>query len=84
MPFLHTWSEEVKSNLAKLEKSDAQRIIHKITWANENNCLLLEKVGGSIDYKYRVGDFRIFFTKIVQGSYLITRLDHRRNAYKKK
>lgn len=83
MPYLLTWSDEVKSNLTKLERSTAQRIIHKVTWANENNCLLLEKVGGSNDYKYRVGNYRIFFAKITRENYLITRLDHRRNAYKK-
>ncbi len=83
MPYLLTWSDEIKSNLAKLEKSMAQRIIHKVSWANENGRLLLEKVEGSNDYKYRVGKYRIFFAKIEINHYLITHLDHRRNAYKK-
>lgn len=83
MPYLLVWSDEIKANFAKLEKETSRRIYQKIMWANENNFLLLEKVENSTDYKYRVGDYRVFFAKIDENQYLVMRMDHRRNAYKK-
>ncbi|QQR92192.1 MAG: type II toxin-antitoxin system RelE/ParE family toxin [Candidatus Iainarchaeum archaeon] len=81
MPFILIWADEAKKDLKKLETHIAQRIFLKINDANATDSLLLEKMKGRTDYKYRVGDYRVFFSFKGNNTYLVVAIEKRENAY---
>lgn len=83
MPYLLIWSDEIQKDLSKMEKYIAQRIFEKVGRANQTNTLFLEKVQGSDDYKYRVGQYRVFFSKKPENKLFAKGIEHRKKAYKK-
>ncbi len=83
MPYNIVWTENSKKDLKKLEKTLSQRIFEKIIFCNEKDLLFLEKLKNQMIYKFRVGDYRIFFEKGPHNSLFVLTIRHRKNAYKK-
>ncbi len=73
-------------DLARLNKSIAQRIFTKIKWLAENfETLTLEPLAGQWEgvYKLRVGDYRVLYTfSSAERSIIVHFVRHRREVYK--
>lgn len=77
------WTERSKKDLQKLEKDVSRRIFFKVLEANEKELLFLEAVKGEEFYKYRVGKYRLFISKLEsQHTLSVITVRHRRDAYK--
>ena len=78
------YKASVVKDLKKLDREDRNRILSEI----ERNLIQDpdrgEKLKGKFKglLKYRVGDYRIIYTKIPDGT-LILRIGHRRRIYEK-
>lgn len=75
-----------EEDLARLNKSTAQRIFSKIRWLAENfPALTPEPLTGQWAgvYKLRVGDYRVLYTfDNAETSILVHFIRHRREVYK--
>ncbi|RLA69640.1 MAG: addiction module toxin RelE [Epsilonproteobacteria bacterium] len=83
MAFRITFKKSVSRDLKKINITDADRILTKISEElsekAESMPELKERFAGL--RKYRVGGYRVIFT-ILNDSILITRVRHRKPAYK--
>ena len=78
------YKASVSKDLKKLDREDRNRILSKIERDLIQDPDRGEKLKGKFKglLKYRVGDYRIIYTKIPDGV-LILRIGHRRRIYKK-
>jgi len=68
--------------LEKLEKKDAKRIWNKLQAAKEYPLRFFERLSDRIDYKLRVGDYRVIVDIDIKQKKIEVRLiGHRRNIY---
>ncbi|MFH1239925.1 MAG: type II toxin-antitoxin system RelE/ParE family toxin [Candidatus Diapherotrites archaeon] len=82
MKLFVVWTNRAKKDLKNLEKSIAKRIYLKTDDLSEGK-IQLQKVQGHDFYKFRVGHYRIFVTKLAShDTLLILTIKHRKNAYK--
>lgn len=74
------------SDLARLDKSSAQRILSRIRWLADNFSVLSpEPLTGQWEkvYKLRVGDYRVLYTFSTSESIITVHfVRHRREVYK--
>lgn len=81
------FTEAAASDLTKIDKPVAQRILKKIQWLSKNlDNINPEPLTGDLQgtYKLRVGDYRVVYT-FERGKlkvFLIHMIDHRREIYK--
>ena len=78
------WTEKAITDLERLDKPIAQRILGKITWlANNFERMVLEPLAVNFKgaFKLRVGDWRVVYT-IESETIVIQFIGHRREIYK--
>ena len=76
------WTNRAKKDLKKLEKSVVQRIYTKAHDLSEGK-IHLEQVKGFDFYKFRVGSYRVFVTKLKSKNIIVVlNIKHRKKAYK--
>ena len=77
------YKASVEKDLKKLDKPTATRLLHKLERALSENPSAGEPLGGEFRglCKYRVGDYRVIYTKMPEGV-LILRIRHRREVYR--
>lgn len=78
---------EAEADLARLNKTVAQRILKKIRWLAENfEMITPEPLTGEFKglYKLRVGDYRVLYTfsQTERKVIIIHLIGHRREVYK--
>jgi len=75
-----------QSDLARLEKPMAQRVLKKLRWLAENfEAITPEALTGQWQgvFKLRVGDYRVLYTSDLEKQRIIVRfVRHRREVYK--
>ena len=78
-----TFKKSVSKDLGQLSKDALKRIFDKIERDLPENPEQYPELKGKFAglRKYRVGDYRILFV-LLDGTVLITRVKHRRDAYK--
>ena len=79
------WAEKAVTDLEKLDRQVAHRIVGKIRWlANNFEKVILEPLGGEFKglYKLRIGDWRAIYT-IENNTITVQFIGHRRDIYKK-
>ncbi|MBS3176790.1 type II toxin-antitoxin system RelE/ParE family toxin [Candidatus Woesearchaeota archaeon] len=78
------FDDEAIEFLNKLPKEIKERMFNKIIFSKENPFHFFERLAGRIDYKLRIGDYRVI-ADIDQGNRTIkvTIIGHRKNIYKK-
>ena len=83
MAFRITFKKSVSRDLKKIDITDADRILTKISEKLSEKAESMPELKGRFAglRKYRVGEYRIIFT-ILNDSILITRIRHRKQAYK--
>ncbi len=76
------WTNRAKKALQKLEKVIAKRIYSKTDELSKRK-ISLHKVKSQDFYKFRVGHYRVFVTKLKSKNiFLILTIKHRKKAYK--
>jgi len=83
LAFRITFKKSVGRDLKKIDTTDADRILTKISEELSEKAESMPELKGRFAglKKYWVGEYRIIFT-ILNDSILITRIRHRKQAYK--
>ncbi|MEZ0396876.1 MAG: type II toxin-antitoxin system RelE/ParE family toxin [Anaerolineales bacterium] len=80
------FTETAQSDLARLDKPTAQRVLRKLRWLAENfEAITPEALTGQWQgiFKLRVGDYRVLYTCAKEEQRIIVRfVRHRREIYK--
>ncbi|WP_041334214.1 type II toxin-antitoxin system RelE family toxin [Roseiflexus sp. RS-1] len=80
------FTESAQSDLARLDKPIAQRVLKKLRWLAENlEVVTPEALIGQWQgvFKLRVGDYRVLYTSDLEKQKIIVRfVRHRREVYK--
>jgi len=75
-------------DLARIDKSDARRIVERISWLATNHEIIRpEALSGNLAglYKLRVGDFRVIYELLdVEQILLVHAIGHRRDIYRRR
>ncbi len=84
MAYNITFKKSVAKDLKKIEHSEAERILKKLTSELSINADQFPELQGQFAglRKYRVGDYRVIYA-IIDESVLILRIQHRKDVYKK-
>jgi len=79
-----TFKKSVAKDFKKIDYSEADRILKKITSELSKQAEKLPELKGQFAglRKYRIGDYRIVYV-IIDDSVLILRIKHRKDVYKK-
>ena len=79
-----TFKKSVAKDLKKIDRSEADRILKKITSELSKQADEFPELKGQFAglRKYRIGNYRIIFA-IIDDSVLILRIQHRKDVYKK-
>jgi mRNA interferase RelE/StbE len=83
LAFRITFKKSVSRDLKKIDITDADRILTKISEELSEKAESMPELKGRFAglRKHRVGEYRIIFA-ILNDSILITRIRHRKEAYK--
>ncbi|MCK4827751.1 type II toxin-antitoxin system RelE/ParE family toxin [bacterium] len=83
MTYSIKFKKSVSKDLKKIDKSEADKILKKIAAELPDNADSLPELKGKYAglRKYRIGNYRIVFA-IVKSTILITRIRHRKEAYR--
>ena len=84
MVYKITFKKSVAKDFKKIDHSEADRILKKITSELSKQAEKLPELKGQFAglRKYRIGDYRIVYV-IIDDSVLILRIKHRKDVYKK-
>ena len=79
-----TFKKSVAKDLKKIDRSEADRILKKITSELSKKADELPELKGQFAglRKYRIGNYRIVYA-IINDSVIILRIKHRKDVYKK-
>ncbi len=79
-----TFKKSVAKDLKKIDRSEADRILKRITSELAKQADELPELKGQFSglRKYRIGNYRIIFA-IIDDFILILRIHHRKDVYKK-
>ena len=83
MAYSITFKKSVSKDLKKIDKSEADRILTKLATELPDKADSLPELKGKYSglRKYRIGNYRIVFA-IIKSTILITRIRHRKEAYR--
>lgn len=83
MAYKIVYKASVERDLKRIAKTEAKRILNKIEKDLSNNPDKGEPLKGSFQglYRYRVGTYRVIYTKTVDGI-LVLRIGHRKAVYR--
>ena len=80
------FTPNAESDLSRLDKSTAQRVLNRLRWLSENfDSLRPEMLKGQWRgmFKLRIGDYRVFYTRAGSKRQILVHLvRHRRDVYK--
>jgi mRNA interferase RelE/StbE len=78
-----SFKKSVSKDLKKIDKSEADRILTKLATELPDKADSFPELKGKYSglKKYRIGNYRIVFV-IVKNTILITRIRHRKEAYR--
>lgn len=84
MSFAIYWDPRARKQLSKLPKEVSSRIVRKVDASKDKLEQYVEPLAGRDDYKFRVGDYRLFLDvdKSKKEAWIRT-LRHRSKAYKR-
>jgi len=77
------YKASVEKDLKKIDKTEAKKILNKIEGdlaKDPDKGVALSGIFQGL-YRYRIGDYRIIYTKTVDGI-LVLRIGHRRDVYR--
>ena len=77
------YKASVEKDLRKIEKAEAKKILSRIEGDLAKDPDKGIALSGTFQglYRYRIGDYRIIYTKTVEGI-LVLRIGHRRDVYR--
>lgn len=74
--------ENAEMFLKKLERKDAELILHKLNEIRENPFRFLKRLQGDKLWRLRIADYRAILDVVVAANKIIVvRIGHRRNVY---
>ena len=80
------FTPHAETDLSRLDKSIAQRVLKKLQWLAVNfEIITPERLSGKLQsvYKFRIGDYRILYTFAREKQQIIVHfVRHRREVYK--
>lgn len=84
MTYKIVYKASVERDLRHLDKTVARRLVRKLEEELSKNPSRGESLKGEFEglFKYRIGDYRVIYTKTTEGI-LILRIVHRKEAYRK-
>ena len=77
------WTERAKEQLRQIDREQALQILHALTDFASSGKGQIKKLKGSGDLRLRVGDYRVRFEVVLEDTYRILRVSHRRDAYRR-
>ena len=77
-----TWTDRSKEELRRIDRDQALHILHALTEYARRGKGQVKRLKGSGDLRLRVGDYRVRFEMLEDGTYRILRIAHRREAYR--
>jgi len=83
LPSKISYKASVEQDLKKLDKQVVARLLHKLEQVLSKNPNAGEALHGEFRglFKYRIGDYRVIYTKMVDGI-LVLQIGHRREVYR--
>lgn len=76
------WTEQAKSDLRKIERRQAMSILLDLTRYGETGHGDVKRLQDSDQYRLRVGDYRVRFLALEDGTLRILHVRHRKDAYR--
>ncbi|MFZ3063475.1 MAG: type II toxin-antitoxin system RelE/ParE family toxin [Actinomycetota bacterium] len=83
MAYKIAYKASVQQDLRKLDKGEASRILNKLEKDLGKDPNIGQPLKGPFQglFRYRVGDYRVIYTKTREGV-LVLRIGHRRDVYR--
>jgi mRNA interferase RelE/StbE len=77
------YKASVEKDLKKIDKTEAKKILTRIEGDLAKDPDMGIALSGTFQglYRYRIGDYRVIYTKTVEGI-LVLRIGHRRDVYR--
>jgi len=83
LDFRVIYKASVEKDLKKIDKTEAKKILNRIEGDLAKDPDKGSALSGTFQglYRYRIGDYRVIYTKTVDGI-LVLRIGHRRDIYR--
>jgi mRNA interferase RelE/StbE len=76
------WTEQAKVELRKIERQQAMNILLELTRYGATGQGDVKRLKNSDQYRLRVGDYRVRFLALEDGTLRIVNVRHRKDAYR--
>jgi mRNA interferase RelE/StbE len=76
------WTAQAKSELRQIEREQAMRILLELTRYGETGQGDVKRLQASDQFRLRVGDYRLRFIVLEDGTMRIVRIGHRKDVYR--
>jgi mRNA interferase RelE/StbE len=76
------WTAQAKSELRQIEREQAMRILLELTRYGETGQGDVKRLQASDQFRLRVGDYRLRFKVLEDGTMRIVRIGHRKDVYR--
>ena len=76
------WTDQARSELRKIERQQALNILLELTRFGETGQGDVRRLKNSDQYRLRVGDYRVRFLALEDGTLRIVHVRHRKDAYR--
>ena len=76
------WTDRAKGDLRKIERQQAMNILLELTRYGKTGQGDVKRLQNSDQYRLRVGDYRVRFQVLENGTLRIVHVRHRKDAYR--
>jgi mRNA-degrading endonuclease RelE of RelBE toxin-antitoxin system len=76
------WTEQAKGELRKIEREQAMKILLEPTRYGDTGRGDVKRLQDSDQYRLRVGDYRVRFKVLDDGTLRVVHVRHRKDAYR--
>ena len=76
------WTNQAKGELRKIERQQAMNILLELTRYGATGQGDVKRLKDSDQYRLRVGDYRVRFLALENGTLRIVHVRHRKDAYR--
>jgi mRNA-degrading endonuclease RelE of RelBE toxin-antitoxin system len=76
------WTAQAKSELRQIEREQAMRILLELTRYSETGQGDVKRLQALDQFRLRVGDYRLRFIVLEDGTMRIIRIGHRKDVYR--
>jgi mRNA-degrading endonuclease RelE of RelBE toxin-antitoxin system len=76
------WTEQAKGELRKIEREQAMKILLELTRYGNIGQGDVKRLQDSDQYRLRVGDYRVRFKVLDDGTLRVVHVRHRKDAYR--